>query len=176
MRTIARNHTRVIARLRQELTLATRHNGAYDLTGTPVPTLEAWHQFDHGTPRHWPLLRELDPRTGTYEIRVHGKLRYELRPAQPADRIDIVVDRDPDNATDVTVYINGVKTTGPSVSVHVIDPGAGDADHEWLEGQTELDETVPEAVRGVIGELAADYHQRMNHCRLPSCDGDGADR
>lgn len=172
IRTIARNHTRRLASLRQELTEATRHNGAHDTTGTPVPPLEAWSHYDTPPRRgQLPLLRELDPRTGTYEIRVSGKLRYELRRAEPAQRIDIVVDRDPDNATGITVYINGTKVTGPGINVHVIDPGASGADHNWFDNTTSHDDAVPEAVRDEIDELAADYHKRMHHCRRTTCDG-----
>ncbi|WP_329020728.1 hypothetical protein [Streptomyces sp. NBC_01601] len=150
----------------------TRHNGARDTTGTPVPPLEAWSHYDN-PPRsgQWPLLRELDPRTGTYEIRVSGKLRYELRRAEPAQRIDIVVDRDPDNETAITVYINGTKVTGPGINIHAVDPGASNADHAWFKDITDHDETVPEAVRAEIDELAADYHKRKSCCSRATCHG-----
>lgn len=174
VRTIARNHTRIIAQLRQDLPLATRHSGAHDITGTPVPALEAWNHYEHGPERgQWPLLRELDPRAGTYEIRVSGKLRYELRRPveQHTQRIDVVVDRDPDNETGVTVYLNGTKTTSLAIGVHVIDPGASGATHEWLEANTEHDDKVPEAVSTEINGLVSDYHARLNHCRRNTCDG-----
>ncbi|MER6121448.1 hypothetical protein ABT173_01865 [Streptomyces sp. NPDC001795] len=171
IRTIPRNHTRVLAALRQELTGATRHNGARDTTGTPVPPQEAWSHYDNPPPRGgWPLLRELDPRTGTYEIRVSGKLRYELRREQ-TQRIDIVVDRDPDGETGITVYIDGVKTTGTGIHVHQIDPGASGADHAWLDDVTAHDDAVPAAVRDEIDVVAADYHRRLHYCSRATCDG-----
>ncbi|MFF9786301.1 hypothetical protein [Streptomyces nigrescens] len=105
-------------------------------------------------------MRELDPRAGTYEIRVNGRLRYELRRPAPRGRIDVVVDRDPDEYTNVTVYVDGVKLTGSRLAIHVVDPGASGPDHDWLESMTEHADSVPEAVRAEIDELAHRYHER----------------
>ncbi|MEW2434245.1 hypothetical protein AB0952_08690 [Streptomyces caniferus] len=163
----------MIAGLRTALTQVTRHHGFRDLSGAPAPAAEAWDHFDNGPARrYWPLLRELDPRAGVYEIRVSGELRYELRRAAPASghRIDVVVDRDPDNETDVTVYVNGVKTTGPDVQIHVLDPGRAGADHEWLNDHLQHDDSVPVAVRSEIALLAQSYHHSRN-CAHPDCDG-----
>ncbi|MDX3694762.1 hypothetical protein PV726_31405 [Streptomyces europaeiscabiei] len=120
----------------------------------------------------WPLLRELDQQTGIYEIRVSGQLRYELRRPAPslAPRIDIVVDRDPDGETGITVYLDGIEATGSHVVVHHIDPGADRTDHGWLEERISTDSTVPEAVRAKIAELATTYHRDAS-CARPTCDG-----
>ncbi|MFH0246389.1 hypothetical protein ACGRHY_29110 [Streptomyces sp. HK10] len=163
----------MLAQLRGTLTQATRHNGFRDVDGTPAPAAETWEHFDNGHTRgDRPLLRELDARAGVYELRVNGRLRYELRRAAAGSghRIDVVVDRDPDNDTGVTVYINGAKATGPGVHVHVLDPGRGEADHEWLASQVDLDDAVPVAVRSEITVLAQAYH-RSRYCPQPECDG-----
>ncbi|WP_372412779.1 hypothetical protein [Streptomyces luteireticuli] len=173
MRTVSRNHTRIIARLQAELTTATRHNGPNDRAGTPVPVSEAWAAYDH---RPRALLRELDARSGAHEIRITGKLRYELRPPAPAPdrreapgwerRIDVVVDRDPDACTDVTVYLDGIALSDSSFAVHVIDPGASGPTHEWMESATDHADDVPEPVRQQLNALAACYHR---HCGRESC-------
>ncbi|GGX46509.1 hypothetical protein [Streptomyces noursei] len=89
--------------------------------------------------------------------------------AASGHRIDVVVDRDPVSETGVTVYVNGAKATGPDVRVHVLDPGAGEADHEWLTGHLQHDDSVPVAVRSEITVLAKDYH-RIQYCAHPDCD------
>jgi hypothetical protein len=172
VRTIARNATRIIAALRPQLTTVTRHHGANDLIGTPVAPADAWDIYDNPTNKVWPLLRELDRQTGVYEIRVSGRLRYELRrPApSPAPRIDIVVDRDPDGATGITVYLDGVEATGSHAFVHHVDPGADGADHAWLEERVATGSAVPKTVRLKIAELASTYHRDAG-CTRPTCDG-----
>jgi hypothetical protein len=118
------------------------------------------------------LLRELDRQTGVYEIRVSGRLRYELRRPAPssAPRIDIVVDRDPDGETGITVYLDGVEATDSHVVVHQVDPGADGADHAWLDERITTGSAVPETVRDKIAELASAYHRDAG-CTHPTCDG-----
>ncbi|MFE0356491.1 hypothetical protein ACFW2K_22695 [Streptomyces nigra] len=161
----------MLAQLRATLTQVTRHHGFRDLDGTPATADEAWEHWDNGHTRgDRPLLRELDPHAGVYELRVNGQLRYELRRPAAGLRIDVVVDRDPDGQTDVTVYVNGARTTGPDVRTHVLDPGAGEPDHNWLAGHLQHDDPVPEEVRAEIAALAEYYHGRR-HCAHPDCDG-----
>ncbi|MFD3422083.1 hypothetical protein [Streptomyces decoyicus] len=163
----------MIAALRPALTQVTRHHGFRDLGGAPVPAAEAWDHFDNGPARgYWPLLRELDPRAGVYELRVNGELRYELRRAAAASghRIDVVVDRDPDDDTTVSVYVNGARVTGPDVQVHVLDPGRAGADHDWFTGHLQHDGPVPVAVRSEIALLAESYHDSQ-YCAHAECDG-----
>lgn len=82
----------------------------------------------------------------------------------------MVVDRDPDDFAGVTVYVNGAKVTGPDVQVHVLDPGAGGADHEWFTDQLDHDASVPLAVRSEITMLAQHYHDGR-YCHHADCDG-----
>ncbi|WP_199800776.1 hypothetical protein [Streptomyces marianii] len=89
------------------------------------------------------------------------------RPAPPG-RIDVVVDRDPDADTDVTVYLDGAKVTGSRLAVHVVDPGAGGPDHEWFNSTTTHAADVPEAVADEIDSLAQGYHDR-HACRDARC-------
>ncbi|MFF4205555.1 hypothetical protein ACFYZ8_33460 [Streptomyces sp. NPDC001668] len=156
MRTIARTSTRIITALKRELTHASVHQGAHDVTGRPIEVAEAWEALSHAGAR----LRELDRVTGTYEIRVSSSLHYLLRRTAPGvpDRIDVVVDRDPDAFTDVTVFVNGREVSGPTIAVHVVDPGATGPDHEWLESVTEHEDDVPAAVRDLFDETARRYH------------------
>ncbi|MFJ8676821.1 hypothetical protein [Streptomyces sp. NPDC093589] len=163
----------MIAGLRPTLTQVTRHRGFRDVGGAPAPAAEAWDHFDNGPVRgYWPLLRELDRRAGVYELRVNGELRYELRRAAAASghRIDVVVDRDPDDDTTVSVYVNGAKVTSPDVQIHILDPGRSGAGHEWLTGHLQHEDSVPVAVRSEITTLAQGYHH-SHHCAHPDCDG-----
>ncbi|MER6116215.1 hypothetical protein [Streptomyces sp. NPDC001743] len=74
----------------------------------------------------------------------------------PVDRrIDVVVDRDPDNGTEVHVYMDGTPTRAV---VHTIDPGRSGADHEWWSSVTALGPEVPQAVRDKVTEYADGYH------------------
>lgn len=123
----------------------------------PVSADEAW---GHLPPHGKGMLRELDAVHGLYEIRVNGTLRYELRRPLPF-RIDVVVDRDPDSDTGVSVYVDGVQVKYPAVHTHVVDPGAAGADHEWMREHTEHDASVPESVASLAGFLARFYHERI---------------
>lgn len=142
LRTIGRRSSTIQARLRKDLVRATRHDGAHDLAGMPVPVSEAWNAYDTNTRTPRAMLRLLDPHAGTHEIRVHGRLRYELRPAaEPAarftaDRIDVVVDRGPGHTTTVQVFVDGKPHTGPHLAIHVIDPDGPFADHPWCPATT----------------------------------------
>lgn len=169
IRTIPRNHTKVLAQLRATLTRVTRHNGFRDLDGTPATADEAWEHWDNADTHDKPaIVRELDPHVGVYELRVNGQLRYELRRPAAGLRIDVVVDRDPDGQTGVTVYVNGARTTGPDVRTHVLDPGAGGPDHAWMTGHLQHDGSVPDEVQAEIAALAEDYHR---HRFCAQCDG-----
>lgn len=171
IRTIPRNHTKVLARLRTTLTQVTRHTGVHDVDGVPSTADEAWGHWDSpellGKP---PIVRELDPVAGLYELRVNGRLVYKLRRPVPAVRIDVVVDRDPDGQTGVTVYVNGARTTGPDVHTHVLDPGAGAPDHAWLTGHLQPANAVPVEVQTQITTLAEYYHLRRA-CPHSDCSG-----
>ncbi|MER5356639.1 hypothetical protein ABT093_40765 [Kitasatospora sp. NPDC002551] len=70
-------------------------------------------------------------------------------------RIDVVVDRDPDDGTEVHVYMDG---TPARAVVHTIDPGRSGADHEWWSSVTALGPEVPRAVRDKVTEYADGYH------------------
>jgi len=70
-------------------------------------------------------------------------------------RIDVVVDRAPDDGTQVHVYMDG---TPARAVVHTIDPGRSGADHEWWNSVTTLGPEVPQAVRDKVGEYADGYH------------------
>ncbi|MEU5900393.1 hypothetical protein [Streptomyces venezuelae] len=169
IRTIPYSYTKVIGRIRHQLTQVTRHNGAHDLEGVPVSADEAWgHLPPHGRGK----LRELDAVHGLYEIRVNGTLRYELRRPLPL-RIDVVVDRGPDSATEVRVFVDGAQAQFSAVHTHVVDPGAGGADHAWMQEHTALDDSVPGAVAARVGGLARFYHER-SVCAHPDCAAESA--
>ncbi|MHC3392256.1 hypothetical protein ACLQ2E_22750 [Streptomyces lavendulocolor] len=70
-------------------------------------------------------------------------------------RIDVVVDRAPDDGTEVHVYMDGAPA---EAVVHTIDPGRSGADHEWWDSVTTLGPEVPQAVRDKVGEYADGYH------------------
>ncbi|MGY3677505.1 hypothetical protein ACVWXU_001128 [Streptomyces sp. TE33382] len=70
-------------------------------------------------------------------------------------RIDVVVDRAPDDGTEVHVYMDGAPA---GAVVHTIDPGRSGADHEWWDSVTTLGPEVPQAVRDKVGEYADGYH------------------
>ncbi|MFI6112918.1 hypothetical protein [Kitasatospora sp. NPDC051164] len=70
-------------------------------------------------------------------------------------RIDVVVDRAPDDGTEVHVYMDGAPARAV---VHTIDPGRGGAGHEWWSSVTTLGPEVPQAVRDKVGEYADGYH------------------
>jgi hypothetical protein len=167
LRTISRTSTRIIGALKNDLALASVHQGAQDVAGRPVDVAEAWQALAGSGAR----LRELDRAAGIYEIRVSGTLHYVLRRAAPGmpGRIDVVVDRDPDASTEVSVFLNGVEISGPGIAVHVVDPGAGGAGHEWLESVTEHEDDVPEAVRQLLDKTAHRYHE-ASVCRDRRCD------
>ncbi|MFI8932406.1 hypothetical protein ACIG3E_32680 [Streptomyces sp. NPDC053474] len=163
----------MLGHLRDSLTEVTRHRGFRDVDGTPATAAEAWAHYDaprrDGSRRA--VLRELDARTGVYELRVNGQLRYEMRtPGESASRIDVVADRDPDGSTSISVYLDGARVAHPGVHVHVVDPGGDGADHEWLTGQLRSDACVPVEVRAHITALAKHYHRRTC-CPHSSCDG-----
>lgn len=80
------------------------------------------------------------------------------RSAASHPRIDVVVDRNPDSYTDVAVYLDGVEIHGPHLVMHVIDPGAGGATHEWLTATAQHADDVPQAVRDKASEIADAYH------------------
>ncbi|MET8768828.1 MULTISPECIES: hypothetical protein [unclassified Streptomyces] len=166
MRTIARTSTRIITALQRDLTYASVHQGANDATGRPIDVAEAWEALSHAGAR----LRELDRVTGIYEIRVSSSLHYLLRRTPPGapGRIDVVVDRDPDAFTEVTVFVDGREMSGPAIAVHVVDPGASGADHEWLESVTQHADDVPEAVRDLFDETARRYHHGVT-CHDERC-------
>lgn len=81
-------------------------------------------------------------------------------------RLDVVVDRDPDNDTDVHVFVDGAPYDG--ALVHVLDPGRSGGDHAWWDSVTTHDQDLPQAVRDKIEEIAALYHDPA-HCNV-RCD------
>jgi len=169
-RTIPRNHTRKIAELRQRLNEALICEGYHGRWMEPVPIHDAWEMFDHGHERGLqPRLRELGD--GTYEIRGNSTIWYVLRhsAAPGLHRVDIVVDRSPDEDTSVEVYINGTKATqDDNVHLHVLDPGRNGADHQWFTHHTRPKAHVPHSVLDDITSTARQYH-RPEHCAQPEC-------
>lgn len=132
----------------------------------PVPAYDAW---EHHGPQGRGLLRELDPGR-LYEIQVDYRHFYRLRRPQ---RIDVVVDRAPDSETSVSVYLDGAPVTHPVAHAHVVDPGGGGADHEWMESASDLDASAPELVRDEVRALARGYHQYVA-CSEAACAPVGA--
>lgn len=129
-------------------------------------------ELDKGLPSGWAtvdlgaldtvLLESLGPR-GRDEI--FGAWARAAEPPTPTrsqtagapvgPRIDVVVDRDPDDGTEVHVYMDG---TPARAVVHTIDPGRSGADHEWWSSVTALGPEVPQAVRDTVSEYADGYH------------------
>lgn len=162
MRTVARNHTHILARLRTTMVQATRHNGRNDTTGIPVLPEEAWAAYASNTHAPRAYLRELDPGQ-LYEVRVHGTLRYELRPAAAqhasAERIDAILTRHPDGPTGVRLFLNGVEIDSARIHEHHVDPGAvaPDAEEDWLTGMLTAGAGAQRAVLDALTAEAAPY-------------------
>jgi hypothetical protein len=87
--------------------------------------------------------------------------------------MDIVVDRDPDSGTYVSVFRSGYEVSEHGYSVHTIDPGASGADHEWYENVVSNSDDAPEKVRDKIREIAGEYHDPDGEC--DECDPDQAE-
>ncbi|MFI8932601.1 hypothetical protein ACIG3E_33675 [Streptomyces sp. NPDC053474] len=132
---------------------------------------EAWQAFDTVEDC---VLSELSLSPQVFEIRVSGSLRYELRRPVSTPRVDVVVDRDPEGFTGVTVYLNGVQDGGPGAEshahAHVIDPGYSGPDHEWYEAVSTPAHDVPRQVRAAVVSLADAYHRPENceQCQMPA--------
>ncbi len=73
--------------------------------------------------------------------------------------ISIVVDRDPDGPTLVTLYIDGVDVTG-TANVIDIDPGAGYDLTTWRQIRDRAIGTLPETAAASVGETFDDYASR----------------
>lgn len=76
---------------------------------------------------------------------------------QSSSKVEVLVDRDPDNYTDVTVFVDGVDVTA-TADILTVDPGAGSTTSQWAENtaaQTSV-ETRSEAFRA---EILAAYEQ-----------------
>ena len=91
---------------------------------------------------------------------------YEL--GVPHARLDIVVDRNPEDTTEVTVLHDGIETQqGAALAVHIIDPGASGPTCDWARSVRSFADPVPDSVREVIEEAVHSYH---HHCTQPDCD------
>ena len=162
MRTVARNHTHILARLRTTMVRATRHNGRNDTTGVPVLPEEAWAAYANNSHAPRAYLRELDPGQ-LYEVRVHGNLRYELRPAAAplasVERIDALLTRHPDAPTGARFFLDGVEIASARIHEHHVDPGAvaPEPEEDWLTGMLAAGAGAPQAVLDALTAEAAPY-------------------
>jgi hypothetical protein len=99
----------------------------------------------------------LDRRTGELVERTDAAVLLPATATVPvAERLDLIVDRDPDGPTEATLFRDGIEFTG--VHVHVVDPGASGCGHRWLERANDLSPDTPAAVSAHVTLLTRTYH------------------
>lgn len=77
-------------------------------------------------------------------------------PAEPGTTLEILVVRDPDGGTDITIWADGVNVTRQA-SVFTVDAGAGYDVADWIEStEHDLESTTHEAVHDAIRAARCD--------------------
>lgn len=76
---------------------------------------------------------------------------------QSSSKVEVLVDRDPDNYTDVTVFVDGVDVTA-TADILTVDPGAGSTTSQWAEN-TAAQTSVVTRSEAFRAEILSAYEQ-----------------